>query len=70
MKAEKTNRGFDIIRFTDRNGDKCSIQKSSIATEDCIWLGSEQGIRMHLNTAQVAQLLSTLELFIKTGEIT
>ena len=41
MKAEKTNRGFDIINFEDRNGNKCSLQKSSIATEDCIWLGCD-----------------------------
>ena len=39
MKQEKTNRGFDIAEFTDRYGQKCSLQKSSLATEDCIWLG-------------------------------
>lgn len=36
---EKTSRGFDINKFKDRNGLDCSLQKSSIATEDCIWLG-------------------------------
>jgi hypothetical protein len=35
----QTARGFDIFEFYDRNGIKCSLQKSSIATEDCIWLG-------------------------------
>lgn len=35
----KTARGFSYDKFTDRNGVECSIQKSSIATEDCIWLG-------------------------------
>lgn len=41
MKIElgKTNRGFACGEFLDRYGEKCSIQKSSIATEDCIWLG-------------------------------
>ena len=39
MKTEQTVRGFDIAGFTDRYGSKCSIQKSSIATEDCIWFG-------------------------------
>jgi hypothetical protein len=39
MKVETTNRGFNIIQFIDRYGDKCSLQKSSLATEDCIWLG-------------------------------
>lgn len=37
---EKTERGFDYKSFKDRNGVECSIQKSSIATEDCIWLGA------------------------------
>lgn len=36
---EKTPRGFGIINFIDRYNEKCSLQKSSIATEDCIWLG-------------------------------
>lgn len=35
----RTPRGFDIGEFVDFYGKKCSIQKSSIATEDCIWLG-------------------------------
>jgi hypothetical protein len=34
-----TQRGFARVEFTDRNGVRCSLQKSSIATEDCIWLG-------------------------------
>lgn len=36
---EKTPRGFDRYEFTDRNNVECSLQKSSIAFEDCIWLG-------------------------------
>lgn len=39
MKKVKTNRGFDYHSFTDRYGNKCSLQKSSLATEDCIWFG-------------------------------
>jgi hypothetical protein len=39
MEKEKTTRGFDITNFIDRYGEKCSLQKSSLATEDCIWLG-------------------------------
>ncbi len=35
----KTNRGFDITDFKDRDGNDCSLQKSSLAMEDCIWLG-------------------------------
>lgn len=39
MKITKTGRGFDLITFTDRNGLLGSLQKSSLATEDAIWLG-------------------------------
>lgn len=39
MKRTKTARGFDLIKFTDRYGAKCSIQKSSLASEHAIWLG-------------------------------
>ena len=35
----KTKRNFDIIEFKDRYDSQCSIQKSSLATEDAIWLG-------------------------------
>lgn len=37
----ETHRGFALGRFTDANGEMCSIQKSSVATEDMIWLGIE-----------------------------
>ena len=36
---KRTARGFRLYEFEDRNGYACSIQKSSIATEDCIWFG-------------------------------
>jgi hypothetical protein len=39
MKISKTDRGFDITEFTDRYGVNCSLQKTSLATEDTIWLG-------------------------------
>lgn len=42
MKKTKTNRGFATIEFKDQYGHECSIQKSSIATEDCIWLGADK----------------------------
>ena len=34
-----TDRGFTVMTFQDRYDHECSIQKSSLATEDCIWLG-------------------------------
>lgn len=36
---EVTSRGFAIGEFEDLYGEKCSIQKSSLATDDAIWLG-------------------------------
>lgn len=34
-----TNRGFDLVKFVDLYGAKCSLQKSSLALVDAIWLG-------------------------------
>ena len=39
---DKTLRGFDIECFTDRSGYECSLQKSSLAFEDCIWFGVDK----------------------------
>ena len=39
METTVTQRGFTLGKFKDRYGNTCSIQKSSLATEDCIWLG-------------------------------
>jgi len=36
---KKTQRGFAYNEFIDLYGEKCSIQKSSLATEDAIWFG-------------------------------
>ena len=39
MNRVTTSRGFSVIEFSDRYGDKCEIQESSLATEAAIWLG-------------------------------
>lgn len=39
MNYKKTERGFRYIEFNDLYGEKCSIQKSSLATDDAIWIG-------------------------------
>jgi len=39
FKLTTTPRGFTHGEFTDCYGAKCSIQKSSLATEDAIWFG-------------------------------
>lgn len=41
MKIENgtTKRGFRIDKFVDLYGAECSIKKSSLATDDAIWIG-------------------------------
>lgn len=39
MDFNTTQRGFKIGSFEDRNGKVCSLQYSSLATEEAIWLG-------------------------------
>lgn len=39
---KKTERGFAIFEFEDSYEEKCSLQKSSLATKDCIWLGLDE----------------------------
>lgn len=39
MKFTTTGRGFAHYEFKDVNGEMCSLQKSSSAGEDRIWLG-------------------------------
>ena len=77
--APANDRGFLKGKFKDRYGEQCSIQKSSLATEDCIWLGQDNptvdaqgrfcGCRMHLTQAMVAELLPMLQHFVETGEL-
>lgn len=79
MKRRKTERGFGIIEFEDIYGEKCSIQKSSLATKDAIWLGQDQptitkngefaGCRMHLDVRKAKWLIKELQYFVDTGEI-
>lgn len=44
-----TGRGFRFYEFKDLNGYSCAIQKSSIATENAIWLGLESASPMILH---------------------
>lgn len=75
-----TNRGFAKCAFTDRYGAQCSIQKSSLANEDCIWLGCDHetmheatgepcGARMHLTQEMAAALIPLIQRFVETGEL-
>lgn len=51
MKFSKTNRGFALIEFTDDYGEGCSLQKSSAAEDDFIWLGIDDPKPIVLATA-------------------
>lgn len=48
-KFSKTNRGFGLVEFTDSNGVKCSIQQSSLATQNCLWIGCSTDYYMQLS---------------------
>lgn len=63
-----TLRGFDLIEFKDRNGRDCTLQKSSVADEECIWLGQGDN-RMHLSQDDVKPLIRLLQYFEAEGEL-
>lgn len=77
MKMTTTQRGFSYAEFTDLYGAKCSIQKSSLATDDAIWLGAQTGThvdgqclaRMHLSRDMAQMLIPLLQHFVDTGEL-
>ena len=69
----KTERDFALIEFKDLNNVDCSLQQSSLADYQCIWLGTDTntGInRMHLTRDMVESLLPYLIRFIVTILIT
>jgi hypothetical protein len=68
MNKTTTSRGFLLYSFKDCYGDNCSLQKSSSANEDRIWLGVEDS-RMHLSQQQVKKLIPLLTVFVNTGEL-
>jgi len=68
LRKEFTGRGFAILYFVDRYGMTCTLQKSSLATEDCVWFGREPE-RMHLSQDMVRDLLPALQHFVDTGEL-
>lgn len=40
--VKHTGRGFAYVEFDDLNGTACNIQKSSLATDDAIWIGAKE----------------------------
>lgn len=71
MKIEKTERGFEIIRFTDFYGAECSLQQSSLALynkpgSSAVWFGAGDE-RMHINLELVKELLPYLQNWVEGG---
>lgn len=66
-------RGYITGDFADRNGVSCSIQESSVATEDLIWLGQNEAggkpARMHISQSLAADLIPLLQRFVATGDL-
>lgn len=42
LQFNTTNRAFGRIEFTDLYDVKCSVQASSLATEEAIWIGANE----------------------------
>ena len=55
IKFENTQRGFSRAEFKDLYGAQCSIQKSSLADVDAIWLGCDSGSH-YLGTKPVDEI--------------
>lgn len=62
MKLQHTFRGFAYVEFTDSNDKKCSIQKSSRAFDDFVWLGVD-------NASPQIMAKDAIALGIKTDTI-
>lgn len=82
FKFSKTQRGFSYFTFRDQYGIECSLQKSSLAEPDCVWLGvdytgekihpvtgAQLGHRMHLTRESVQELIQELQVFVDTGKL-
>lgn len=67
-KREHTGRGFAFYKWRDRYGQHCRIQKSSLAGEDCVWVGEAEN-SMHLTRKQAADLAQVLLYFSEHGEL-
>lgn len=42
MERKETSRGFYYYNFKDTRGNKCSLQESSNAMKECIWIGADE----------------------------
>lgn len=61
IKFGETQRGFSVIGFTDHYGAECTIQKSSLASEDAIWFGIQDADPKIMASQAAAYGVSTEE---------
>ena len=68
----KTERGYSIYtEFKDRYGRNVRVQKSSLATEDCVWIFPEIHEHMgthlagaHLTKRMAKRVIKALQTFV------
>lgn len=70
-KFVKNERGFTTLEFRDRrpSGPMCTLQESSLATEDAVWFGVAGSDRMHLTSGMLRELIPILQRFVETGRL-
>ncbi len=59
----RTDRGFAIIKFIDRYDVPCTLQKSSLATEDAVWFGAADIGLKHFKAGQGWRDVELVETF-------
>jgi hypothetical protein len=59
MNLEKNQRGFENGKFVDSYNNQCSIQKSSSAMDDFIWLGIDNPKLTVFKDESMGQYLET-----------
>ena len=68
IEDNKTNRGFEISKFKDTYNAECSLQKSSSAMEDKIWLGVDDA-DPKIMASDAIELGLDVPLHVSTGWI-
>lgn len=77
-KYEMTERGFGRYEFRDDYGELCSLQESSNAEREAVWLGCDRGThaagevciaRMHLTVPMVERLVEELNAWLSSGRV-
>ena len=66
MKKSYTNRGFGHIEVELRHGEQLSIQKSSLATENAIWMGAaEENVKAFIPSEERAPYFDWVDIDVR-----